>query len=252
MGWFGANWVWVGAVLACVLAVLLFFTDVLRSDVSKPRYKDLYWLGWACSFAYFIHNIEEYGVDLHGQSFGFPKTMVEFASNVVGIDMGAVSIPVAYFVAVNISMVWIAFPLLAAMGRKRPMASLILASALFVNGLMHATLWFAGTYTSGALTSVVLFLPITIWTFVLAIGKASGKFAVSTLLVSLLIGGVIMHAILIISSAAYVKAGAISFGTLVLIQVLNAVLLIALSWFVSGTRLGKTVPKGEVVSASRE
>ncbi|MGI6230858.1 MAG: HXXEE domain-containing protein [Tractidigestivibacter sp.] len=133
----------------------------------------------------------------------------------------------------------IAFPLLASMGRRRPMASLVLASSLFVNGLMHAILWIAGTYTAGALTSVCLFLPLPIWILSHSIGSDQERFPVAALVASLLIGGVLMHAVLIASTAAYVKAGAIGFEALVAIQLINASLLVSLGWIVSGTRLGR-------------
>jgi hypothetical protein len=50
---------------------LMFGTNVLRSDLSVSRWRDLVWLSWAATAAYLVHNVEEYGVDLLGREHAF-------------------------------------------------------------------------------------------------------------------------------------------------------------------------------------
>ena len=39
-------WPWMGLGAAVVVLILLFFTDWLRGDTTKSRWKDPFWLGW--------------------------------------------------------------------------------------------------------------------------------------------------------------------------------------------------------------
>lgn len=232
--WFDMNWVWIGSCLGLVLAFFLFFTNKLRSNLETPRYKDLYWLGWACSLAYFIHNFEEYGIDITGMQYGFPATLERLA----GMLGGSGDVPALFFTMVNVSMVWIALPLLAAMGKKRPLASLIPASILLVNAVTHTAPFVIGVgYTSGAASAIVLFYPLAIWTFVLSVGKAKGKLPGTSLLATIGIG-VLSHVVLMGSVILFMLRGAYSGEVLVAIQAFNAVLLVGLGWLAGNSKLG--------------
>lgn len=232
--WFDMNWVWIGSCLGLVLAFFLFFTNKLRSNLDVPRYKDLYWLGWACSLAYFIHNFEEYGIDITGMHYGFPAT-IERLSGMLG---GSGDVPALFFTVVNVSMVWIAFPLLAAMGKKHPLTSLVLASMLLVNAITHTMPLIIGVgYTSGAVSAIALFYPLVIWMFVLSVGEGKGKLPVRSLLVAIGIG-VLCHIVLMGSVLLYVLRGAYDGEVLVAIQVLNAALLVGLGWLAGRSKLG--------------
>lgn len=232
--WFDMNWVWIGSCLGLVLAFFLLFTNKLRSNLETPRYKDLYWLGWACSLAYFIHNFEEYGIDITGMQYGFSASIERLA----GMLGGSGDVPALFFTMVNVSMVWIAFPLLAAMGKKRPLASLVLASMLLVNAVTHTAPFIIGVgYTSGAVSAMVLFYPLVIWMFVLSVGKAKGKLPGTSLLAAIGIG-VLCHVVLMGSVILFVLRGAYSGEVLVAIQVFNAALLVGLGWLASNSKLG--------------
>lgn len=231
--WFDMNWVWIGTCLMFVLAFFLFFTNKLRSNTSIPRHKDIYWLGWACSLAYFIHNIEEYGIDITGTTYGFPATIDRLATMLGGSG----EVPALFFTAVNVSMVWIAFPLLAYMGKKKPIASLTLASMLFINAITHAMPLIIGVgYTSGAATAIVVFLPLTIYIFASNIGKAKGKLPAKSLLAALGIA-LFAHIVLMGSVLLFTLKAAFSASVLVATQVVNAILLVLLGWLAGKSKL---------------
>lgn len=237
--WFDYNWVWIGTALGCVLAAVLLFTDKLRSNTEVPRRRDLYWLGWACSLAYFIHNIEEYGISAMGATYAFPDTI----ANLAGMLGGSGDVPAIFFTVVHVSMVWIAFPLLAFWGKKRPLASLVLASMLFMNAVTHAMPLVIGVgYTAGAVSAIVLFFPLTIWMFVLAFGK-NGTYSARALLAVLGVG-IAVHAVLMGSVLLFVLRASYPASVLVGIQFANAALLVGLGWIVAKSDIGRrALPK---------
>lgn len=68
---------WLGLAGAIVLLLLLFGSNILRSDKAVSRWRDLTWLSWAGATAYLIHNVEEYGIDLFGRTYAFPMSMCQ-------------------------------------------------------------------------------------------------------------------------------------------------------------------------------
>lgn len=152
-------WPWMGLGAAVVVLTLLFCTDWLRGDTAKSRWRDPFWLGWAFMVCYMLHNVEEYGFDLTGAHNGFPSAMAVIFGQ-----------PLAeyFFLTVNFSIVWIAAPLAAWIGRKKnwPVLATGMAGLMFINGFTHIISGFVGGYNPGLLTTLVIFIPITFWTFI--------------------------------------------------------------------------------------
>ena len=73
--WFDRNWPWLGLAISAALLLLLFTTNVLRSELGISRWRDPVWLSWLAPAAYMIHQTEEYGIDLYGQFFAFPNLL---------------------------------------------------------------------------------------------------------------------------------------------------------------------------------
>ena len=74
--WFDLAWPWIGfSAAAFVLIILLFGTQILRSDPSVSRWRDPVWLSWLAVPIYMIHNVEEYGIDLLGRTHYFPDAL---------------------------------------------------------------------------------------------------------------------------------------------------------------------------------
>lgn len=161
-------WPWMGLGAAIVLLIMAFTTNVMRSDASKPRWKDPTFVAWMGAIAYMLHNFEEYGVDFAGQTLGFAYMMN---------DMGMTEVTEGAYLGCNIPFVWVLGPLLAVLSRKRP--ELVGAMPIFamVNGLSHCVQLANVGYNPGVATGLVIFIPLGIYTIVTFYGKGPGKFA---------------------------------------------------------------------------
>ncbi len=230
--WYETIWPWVGLGGAIVLIILLFFTDVLRTDTSKSRWKDIGWIAWLCTAAYLIHNVEEYGIDIYGNLFSFPNC---FQSIMVG---NGVVMPGAFYMAINIPAFWIVFPLVAVFSRKHNWTAPVLAAALFINGISHMIPLFVGVgYTPGTLTGIILFLPISIWTGIefFGKGKMQYKWMITCLLIFVVGSGILM------GSAKLYIYGYISTAAVVILQALNGPICCLLTWLMSKVNHGSWI-----------
>ena len=72
MLWFA--WPWVGLGGGIALLILLLFTDVLRSDLNRSRWREPVWLSWAVAFVYLPHVCEEYGMHITSEVGSFTTT----------------------------------------------------------------------------------------------------------------------------------------------------------------------------------
>jgi hypothetical protein len=180
---------------AIVLLILAFFTDTLRSDTSKSRWKDPTWIAWLAAVAYMLHNFEEYGIDLTGQTLGFWKLM--YSANTL-VTEGA-------YLGCNLPFVWVVGPVMALLSRKHPMLVGAMTSFELVNGLSHTGMMFKIGYNSGTATSIAIFLPLAIYTLVVFFGKQRGKYPVSAWFKML--GVSIFYMIVVISIGQLSNAG---------------------------------------------
>lgn len=215
MSWFDAAWPWIGLPAAGVLLALLFPTDVLRGDRAVPRWRDPVWLGWLVAPVYMIHQAEEYGINLLGVTRAFPAELC----GLLGYGSGACPLPGSFFTAVNVTLSWVAIPLAALVARRLPLVGLGFTGLLLANGLTHVVgSLLSGTYGSGTLTAVLLFLPLAGWTIRTLFFR--GRFGLADLAVvigcGVLIQGILMASVLLFTS------GRIGETTFVLIQVANA------------------------------
>jgi len=222
--WFDLNFPWIGAVAAAVLLGSLFGTDRLRADPGRPRWRDLTWLSWLGVAAYLLHNVEEYGIDARGRLHAFPQDFVA----ILGLPpYPDASIPPLFFVAVNITAFWVAAPLAALLSRRHPLVGLFVYGVIFVNGVLHTVPFITGRgYGAGALSAVVVFIPLSIWVFRACFGPGRMSYGALALLVA---SGIVCHAILMGSVMLFLR-GVIGTAPLVLLQVANPFVLMLLLW----------------------
>ena len=150
-------WPWIGLGAAVVLILLIFCTDFLCSDKTKSRFFDPVSLAWMGAVIYLLHNVEEYGIDIYGNQQAFTTLMYQL--------MGF-RISEAAYLCTNLCLVWCAGPLAAIMVQKGKvgMAS-VMAVFEIINGLSHIGQAInLGTYNAGLINSLVLCLPLGIWT----------------------------------------------------------------------------------------
>ena len=222
--WFDLAWPWIGAVAAASILVLLFGTERLRSDASISRWRDPVWLSWLAAAAYMIHNVEEYGIDILGRKHYFPEALC------LALGLGrypACPVPASFFLAVNISLFWVAAPLAALLSRRHPLIGLVFYGLLFTNGLAHVIPMLLGRgFSPGTLTAIVLFFPLFLWVARTCFGPGRIPYRGLAAIVG---AGALVHAILIGSLFLFLD-GRIGESLLAAIQMLNAGLFLFVPW----------------------
>lgn len=199
-GWFDLAWPWIGLGFAVALAVLLFATDLLRSERSVSRWRDLRWLSFLAVVVYLVHQVEEYGIAANGVAHAFPDALCSTLGQPPYPDC---AIPPLFYLAVNISLVWVAAPIAALMAKRYPLAGLTLWGVIAVNAVLHIAPAVAlQQYDPGLLTAVLLFVPLTgITTRSL---MTSGRYRGAAPAV-LLAAGLFMHAVLGAGAALFLR-----------------------------------------------
>lgn len=225
---------WLGLTGAIVLLLLLFRSDILRSDPAVSRWRDPTWLSWAGATAYLIHNVEEYGIDLFGRTYAFPTSMCRLFGFQ---DAAHCPAPPAFFTAANVPMFWIAAPIAALLSRRRPLVGLAIYGVMSVNIVAHVTGGIvAGTiYNPGWLTALLLFLPLTAWTVRILSGRGGFRRGAWAFLIG---WGTALHLILAVSLVPLVKGWISTPAPAIVLQVVNAGLLILVSWLAERWRGG--------------
>lgn len=198
--WFDLAWPWIGLGFAVVLGALLA-TSVLRGDLAVPRWRDLRWLSFLAVVVYMVHNVEEYGVSATGVLHAFPNSLCGLLGQP---GYPACGIPPAFYLFVNLPLVWVAGPVAALLSRRAPLAGLTLWGVIGVNAIVHIVpAIVTREYDPGLVTAIVLFVPLTVMTAVAAFGRR-GAYRRRAGLV--LIGaGVLMHAVLAGSALLYLR-----------------------------------------------
>lgn len=214
---FSHLWPWIGVGLATLVLLGLLFGD-LRGDRTVPRTHDMVWLAWAATTAYLLHQFEEHGIDVEGMPYAFRGLL---CAKFGFADAATCPIPDAFITAVNIPVVWLAGPISALLGRRWPAIALSYVSVPAVNAIAHiGPAGVAGSYNPGLLTAVLLFLPLSLWTFRVALRRPNlGPRAVAATILS----GVVLHAVLMLSLKAYL-ADWLGEPALLVIQVINPII----------------------------
>jgi hypothetical protein len=210
--WFDLTWPWIGLGFAVVLGILLA-TGLLRGDRSMPRWRDLSWLSFLAVAVYLAHNVEEYGIAADGTLHAFPDSLCALLGQP---DYPGCGIPPAFFLAVNLPLVWVAGPVAALLSRRFPLAGLTLWGVIGINAIVHIVpAVVQRQYDPGLLTAIVLFLPLTAMTGVAALGRRGPYLRRAGAV--LLAAGLLMHAVLA-GSALLFLGGAIPQWLLIVAQ----------------------------------
>lgn len=146
------DWPYFGLALAAALLVYLF---------RSPRPNDPAWVLKLLWPMYLLHQFEEHGVDLHGEHYAF-----------LGGLCGTLGFPnvadcpadPGFIFAVNAMGCWIAFALPFVYAERAPLLAACPWGIAIVNAATHIGSGIVkGTYNPGLLTSVVLFVPLSLW-----------------------------------------------------------------------------------------
>jgi hypothetical protein len=200
--WFDLAWPWIGLAGAAAVVVLLA-RGSLRADAARPRWRDPRWLSFLGLAVYLVHQVEEYGIAANGIPHAFPDAL---CATLGQPGYPACSIPPLFYLAVNLTLVWIAAPLAAIFARRHPLTGLTIWGVIAVNAVVHLVPGIATlSYDPGMLTAAVLFVPLTAWTVHAAFGRRRPfrRRAV----VPLIGAGIVMHAFLAGAALLFLHAG---------------------------------------------
>jgi len=198
--WFDFAWPWIGLGFAAILLVLLFGTNLLRSDAGTPRWRDVRWLSFLAVATYMVHNVEEYGIAANGVVHAFPDSLCTVLGQPPYPDC---AIPPEFYLFVNLPLIWVAAPLAAILAGSR-LVGLTLWGVIAINALVHIVPAIVlREYDPGLVSAVILFLPLSVWTLHTATGRA-GPFRRAAIL-PLLLSGALMHAVLAGSALLFLR-----------------------------------------------
>jgi len=193
---FAWSWMCLGASL--VFLVLLFFTDLLRSNLNKPRWEDAGWFAWVAAPMYMFHQFEEYAFHYDWKTLSHP-----FADMICQkVGYGAYPdcpIPLQHYWIVNISLWFFAMFGAWKFYKYNPMVALAPYGLILSNGLLHIVGWLLSDNTlldypsGGTITSIALFIPVTILMIRACLkGKVMSGWAITATLIAGLIGHLIL------------------------------------------------------------
>jgi len=181
---------------------------------------------------YLLHNVEEYGIDVFGRMMQFPVEICSVLNLPAPPDC---QIPAAYFLSVNIPLIWVVAPIAALLSRRQPLVGLAFYGVIFVNLFFHIMPLLAGAgFGPGTLTALVLFVPISAWIIHACFG--TGRLSYKALAL-IFVNGVIFHIILTGPLMLFIN-GNLGSAALVGTQLANAVLFLLLPWVGENWRRG--------------
>lgn len=162
---FDFGWPWMGLGGGIVLLILLFATDIFRSN-KESRLKDPRWLSWLLVPVYLVHQFEEYTMHItDGQYDGVVTFFSEESPFAAFLDV--MELPMAHFPLMNTIFVWVALPIAAMLGKKNPVVGLSGYGFLLVNGMAHlgggAIMGMSPLENPGFFTGTIIFIPLTVW-----------------------------------------------------------------------------------------
>ncbi|MEO0752404.1 MAG: HXXEE domain-containing protein [Pseudomonadota bacterium] len=120
--------------------------------------------------AYIGHQFEEHWIDLYGRNYAFQGAVNALIVGALGIEAEPGNLPdiltrVSVFV-INTSLVWLVAALAIWRGATFVFPVLAMVAIAFVNGISHVvSSVIAGAYNPGLVTSVALFLPLSVWAY---------------------------------------------------------------------------------------
>ena len=119
---------------------------------------------WVLKFLwpmYLVHQFEEHGIDGLGRHYAF---LGELCATLGHPDLASCPADPGFIFAVNGLGCWFAFALPFVYGKTKPLVAACAWGIPIVNAVTHIASAIAhGAYNPGVLTSVVLFVPMSLW-----------------------------------------------------------------------------------------
>jgi hypothetical protein len=214
------DWPFVGLVAGSVglLALVLW----PRPASAPSRWRDPAWLVCLMLPVYMLHQFEEHGFNLLGQRYHFIN---ELCATFGTPDLARCPASPAFILAVNVGGgVWIPGLLAILFRRRNIMVGACAMGVPLVNSAAHIVpAIIRGSYNSGLLTAVVLFVPMCWWVLrslsragLLDTRRAAAVVATGALTHALLIGSLVAHARGLLPEAPFLAFN-VAYGVLPLV-----------------------------------
>jgi hypothetical protein len=188
---------------ALVMLVLLFATNLMRSNSTDSRWWDPVWLAWLTVPMYLLHVFEEYSHDILGRVYFIADNVCQAQGYSVYPDC---PIPTAHYPLVNIALVWVAAPLAAWLSKRNLVIGLTFYGLILFNGILHVAtgLTMGSDAYPGMVTGSLLFIPITLWMIYACL--KSHVMTAKAIAISLA-GGIVGHIVLGLSYLVFKLSG---------------------------------------------
>lgn len=167
----GEHWMKIGTFAA---PLLIFMAFAMRAEDAGPMASDVKLMAALMAAAYMIHQFEEHWIDALGRLYPLRAFLNDTLSSAFGPEAAAAMTPEAIFF-INTSVVWLAAFLAIWSAPTHVFPALAMAGVILVNGVAHvAAAAASAAYNPGLVTSIVVFLPISLvfYRAVLGVGRA--------------------------------------------------------------------------------
>lgn len=229
------TWPYISTPIGVLILLYVFYLIIHNSQL--PNYNEYLGkiLGWILISTYMIHQFEEHGIDIKGEKYSFQKSFCKFFGyNNVNKCPGDEK----FIFSVNVPGLYIAGIIAGLFNNTRPIAAGGFAAVLLINAFAHS---FGSIrikeYNPGLMTSLLLFIPISIYYFYKM--YQIKKLSKTDIGLCILIG--ILYHIVIILSFQLIKHNKISHTTLNLINILNGFLPLISSEIIRLTTISSIV-----------
>jgi hypothetical protein len=213
------QWPWLALYLG-VLGVLVLSIAFFRTH-PKSQYQLLFWLPLPL---YMLHQFEGHGIDFFGNYYSFQDTICAIRSKNPSFTLCPISS--LFIFSVNIGTVWLAGILSGIFGKQKPILAAGMWGLLFINAILHIFNSMQSLkYTPGSITSIVLFLPFSLFAYYTFLMYEVFRF--KDIILSILIG-IAMHKILF-KSLILLETDVVGDLVLIPIQILNGLIPLFIS-----------------------
>lgn len=153
------HWMKVGTFAAAFMLIAYFATASRRPEMSDPAFMSIVLLA-----VYVAHQFEEHWIDLFGNQYAFYDYVNALVRRVIDSgDPSVVALTPSAIYVINTSLVWLVGLIAVARSGRHLFPVLALAGITLVNGVTHVLAGLINlSYNPGLLTSVVLFLPLSV------------------------------------------------------------------------------------------
>ncbi|SMF83348.1 HXXEE domain-containing protein [Pseudobacteriovorax antillogorgiicola] len=137
------------------------FLIAWKDSSHKPRFRSLYFWTGMLLISYIFHQIEEHWIDIYGNRYAFSASMNELLKGITDSSDNLLSHEGIF--VINTTLVWLVGGGALVAMHYSVFPALCMAAIVLINAIAHIGLAVASwEYNPGTLTSIMLFLPVSL------------------------------------------------------------------------------------------